>query len=500
MRSDLKHMSLREKAAKGVVWSVIQKWGRAAISTVTFIILSRLLTPEAFGLVALASVFTTFVDIFVEQGLSAAIVQRADLERGHLDTAFWISVLIGMLLTVGFMAASGLVAAFFNEPRLAPVLSVLSLSFILSVLSSTQIAILERKLAFKSLATRSLVATTVGGLVGMGMAFAGFGVWSLVAQELARGLAAAIVLWRVSDWRPGFNVSKKHYKDLFGFGIAVAGNNALKAVVRRSDDFLIGYYLGPTLLGYYTVGYRLLLVMIRVVTGIINSVAFATFSRLQQNRERMRRAFYKVTQYTSLLAFPVFLGMAVLAPELVLALFGDKWAPSIPVMQVLAFIGILQSVLFFNGSVMRACGKPSWELGVMFLTAVCSVIGFLLVVQQGIVAVAAAFVIVGYLLAPISYIAVRKLIQIDLRTYLWQFAPSLSACLIMVAVILGLKYLFKDQSLNLYLELSMYVLAGVLTYALVIGLTARSLFGQVLELVRLGLPGSKLRKKENILQ
>jgi len=139
-------------------------------------------------------------------------------------------------------------------------------------------------------------------------------------------------------------------------------------------------------------------------------------------------------------------------------------------------------------------------LGVMFLTAVCSVIGFLLVVQQGIVAVAAAFVMVGYLLAPISYIAVRKLIQIDLRTYLWQFAPSLSASLIMVAVLLGLKYLFKDQSLNLYLELCMYVLAGVLTYALVIGLTARSLFGQVLELVRLGLPGSKLRKKGDILQ
>jgi len=493
-------MNLREKAVKGLAWSAVQKWGRAAVSTATFIALARLLPPEAFGLVALATVLTDFVEVFLDQGFSAAIVQRADLEREHLDTAFWISVLTSVLLTAGLIAASGFVASLYKEPGLAPVMRWLSLSFILLSLSGTQASILRRKLAFKSLAARSLAATTLGGVVGVGMAFAGFGVWSLVGQNLVRSLSGVIVLWRASDWRPGFNLSKKHYKDLFGFGIAVAGNNALKAVVRRSDDFLIGYFLGPTLLGYYTVGYRLLLVMIRVVTGIINSVAFATFSRLQQNRERMRRAFYKVTQYTSLLAFPVFLGMAALAPEMVLALFGDKWAPSIPVMQVLAFIGILQSVLFFNGSVMRACGKPSWELGVMFLTAVCSVIGFLLVVQQGIVAVAAAFVMVGYLLAPISYIAVRKLIQIDLRTYLWQFAPSLSASLIMVAVLLGLKYLFKDQSLNLYLELCMYVLAGVLTYALVIGLTARSLFGQVLELVRLGLPGSKLRKKGDILQ
>ncbi|MCZ7573213.1 MAG: MOP flippase family protein [Ardenticatenaceae bacterium] len=487
-------MSLREKAAKGIVWSVIQKWGRAAITTIFFVILSRLLAPEAFGLVALASVFTEFVEIFLDQGSSAAIVQRADVEREHLDTAFWISILTGILLTAGGIAASGSVAAFFQEPRLAPVLSWLSLSFILNALSTTQIAILQRELAFKRLAARSLTATTAGGVVGIGMAFAGFGVWSLVAQNLVVGLAGVIVLWRATDWRPGFNVSKKHYKELFTFGVSVVGNNILKVIIRRSDDFLIGYFLGPTLLGYYTIGYRLLLVIIRLVTGIINAVAFPTFSRLQHKPERMRRAFYKATQYTSLLAFPVFIGLAALAPELVPAVFGEKWALSIPVMQVLALIGILQSVLFFNGSVMRASGKPSWEFGVMFLNAVCSVIGFLLAVRWGIVAVATSFVIVGYFLAPLSYMAVHRLIQIDFRTYLGQFAAPLSASLIMVIVIVGLKNVFKHQELNLYLQLFVHLASGGLIYLLVIGLAARSLSRQVLELVGLALPSWKLKK------
>jgi O-antigen/teichoic acid export membrane protein len=493
-------MSLREKAAKGIVWSVIQKWGREAITIVTFVILSRLLTPEAFGLVALASVFTTFVEIFLDQGSSVAIVQRAEVEREHLDTAFWISILTGALLTVGSIAASGLVAAFFGEPRLAPILNWLSLGFIFNSLSTTQLAILQRKLAFKNLAARSLAATIIGGVVGISMAFMGFGVWSLVAQNLARALAAALVLWRSSDWRPGFNLSKKHYKDLFTFGISIVGNNVLNGLVRRSDDLLIGYFLGPTLLGYYTVGYRLLLAIIRLVTQVTNTVAFPTFSRLQHQPERMRRAFYNVTQYTSLLAFPIFIGLAALAPEVVPALFGEKWAPSIPVMQVLALIGILQSVLFFNGSVIRASGKPSWELGIMLLNATCSVIGFLLVVRQGIVAVAASFVIVGYLLAPVSYIAVHKLLQIDFRTYLWQFVSPLAASLMMVAVIMGLKYVFRDQVLNMYLELSTYLVASVLTYILVLGLTARSLCREVLELANLVLSASKLRKKENILK
>lgn len=487
-------MSLRQKAAKGIVWSVIQKWGKEAISAFNLMILTRLLGPEAFGLVALATVFTDFLDIFLDQGFSAAIVQRSNLEQEHLDTAFWTSLFIGILLTVVTTAASGLAATFFQEPRLAFVLSWLSIGFIFGALSSTQTAILQRKLAFKSLAARSMVAKTVGGIVGVSLALAGFGIWSLIGLTLATDLAAVIVLWRTSDWRPGVNLSKKHFKELFTFGISITGNNILSQAVRHSDDFLIGYFLGSTLLGYYTVGYRLLLVILRLVTGIMNAVAFPTFSRLQLDPKRMLRAFYQVTQYTSLLAFPVFIGLSIMASELIPALFGEKWAPSIPVMQILALFGILQSVLAFNGTVMRASGKPSWQLIIMLLNATCNVIGFLLVVHWGIVAVAASLVIVSYLLAPISYLAVRKLIQVNTGIYLRQYVVPLSASLIMVIVIVGLKQVFKNQELNLYLQLFVYLTAGALTYLLVIVLSARSLSRQVLELVRLTFPNWKLKK------
>lgn len=487
-------MNLREKAAKGIVWSVIQKWGRAAITSVTFIILSRLLDPEAFGLVALASVFIAFVEVFLDQGFTAAIVQREDLETKHIDTAFWITVLVGFGLTLGGIALSEVIAGFFHEPDLAPVLRWLSLSFVISAFSSTQIALLQRQLAFKSLAARSLIAKMIGGVIGVGMAFAGFGVWSLVGQNLAIGVAGIIVLWRASKWRPGFNVSKKHYKELFSFGVNIVGINSLNVLTRRSDDLLIGYYLGPTMLGFYTIGYQMLLIIIRLVTEITNTVAFPAFSRLQNKPERIRHAFYDVTQYTSLLAFPVFLGIAALAPEIVPAVFGEKWAASIPVMQILALIGVLQSVLFFNYSVIRASGKPSWEFGMMLLTTVCSVIGFYVAVSYGIVAVAASFVIVSYLLSPVSYLAVRRLIQIDVRTYLRQFAAPLFAAAVMVGTILALKFVIKPYELNMYLELAILVSAGVLTYLLVILLTARELSRKVLELVSLALPNWKLRK------
>ena len=487
-------MGLQQKAVKGIFWSFVQKWGRAGVTTITFVILSRLLAPEAFGLVALATAFTVFIELFLDQGFGSAIVQREELDPEHLDTAFWLNILTSVVLTGGLIAASGLLAVVFDEPRLGSVLRWLSITLILSGLSGTQISILQRNLAFKDLAIRSTVSNMFGGAVGIGMAFAGYGVWSLVGQDVATSLARAIILWRSSDWRPGFRVSTRHYKELVSFGIPIVGNHALTVLMRRSDDLLIGYFLGPTLLGFYTIGYQLLLIIIRLVTEVTNSVAFPAFSRIQAQPERMRQAFYKVTQYTSVIAFPVFSGLAILAPELVPTIFGEKWAPSIPVMQVLALIGILQSVLFFNGSVIKAAGKPSWQLGIMVLNAMCSILGFLLVVRWGIVAVASAFVTVGYLLAPISYIAVRRLIQIDFRAYLWQFIPSLTASLLMVAVIASLKFLLKGQAVNMYLELSIYVLAGVLTYLVVIRLLARHLYQQALEIVSMALPKLKSRK------
>lgn len=487
-------MSLRKKAAKGILWSVIQKWGREGLSFITFTILARLLAPDAFGLVTLAYVYIEFVEIFMDVGFSAAIVQRTDLEREHLNTAFWINVLFGVVIAASTVAAAGYIATLFSEPRLAPVLKWLSIDFILTSLSNTQMAILQRDLAFKSLAARSMTARIVGGIAGVSLALTGFGVWSLVGQKLVAGAAGVIVLWRASDWQPGLKVSKEHYKELLNFGVSVAGNNILKNLTRHSDDFLIGYYLGPTLLGYYTIGYRLLLIVIRLVTGIINAVAFPTFSRLQQTPKKLLKGFYKVTQYTSLLAFPVFMGLAILAPELVPALFGSQWMPSVPVMQVLALIGILQSVTAFNGSVLRASGKPSWEFGIMSLTAVCSVIGFLLSVHWGIVAVATSYVIVGYLLAPVSYLAIRKLFPIDIKNYLGQFVVPLSASLVMVAVVEGLKHALFIQGFNAYLQLFIYILAGALSYLLIILLMARSLSWQVLDLVNLALPSRMVKK------
>jgi O-antigen/teichoic acid export membrane protein len=177
--------SLRQQFIKGIIWSAIQNWGTQGISFLVFLLLARLLKPEAFGLVSLAEVFLAFVRIFLDQGFSAAIVQRKELEPEHLNTAFWINLGISLLLTLFGIAFADTVATFFKQPELIPIIRWMSLSFFLSAFSQIQSAILQRKFRFKALATRCLIGAFIGGIVGIAMAFFGYGVWSLVGQQLS---------------------------------------------------------------------------------------------------------------------------------------------------------------------------------------------------------------------------------------------------------------------------------------------------------------------------
>jgi PST family polysaccharide transporter len=475
--------NLRQKAVKGVIWSALDSWGRQVISIGVFIVLARLLDPQTFGLVALATIFLNFLQIFLDQGLSQAIVQRQNLDKEHLDTAFWVNLGVSGLATILSIACAGLIADLFKEPQITPIIRYLSLGFLISGFSSVQEAIFQRNLAFKSLALRSLLAAIIGGIVGITMAFMGFGVWSLVGQQLTNNFAQVLVLWWVSDWRPGFRFSQKHFKELFTFGVNVMGMNLCNFFNRRSDDFLIGYFLGTTALGYYSVAYRLLQILTQLLTGVIVKVSLPTFSRLQEDPEKLRNALYKSIQFTSLITFPGFLATVILAPEIVTVVFGEKWSPSIPVMQVLNVVGILYAYFYFNSSLMMAVGKPSWKLGLDFVQSVSNVIAFAIAVQWGIVAVAAAYVIRGYLMAPLTIWVVWKLIRINIKTYLRQGAVALAGTVIMLLAIAIVKY-FLSNLVTDFVLLAISIFSGTIIYVLSIFLITPKLFRQLVNIYR----------------
>jgi O-antigen/teichoic acid export membrane protein len=475
--------ALGHAAVRGLAWTMLRSVSSRMVGGLVFVVLARLLDPKAFGTIALASVFVVLLSLPVESGLGEALIQRKELTRSDLDTAFWLNNALGVGLALIMTASAGLLGELLHQPELTPVLRVLSLVFVFAALASVPMALLRRELAFRQIAVRGFAATLGGGAVGVGMALAGWGMWSLVGQILANAIVGTVVLWLACSWRPGRSVLRSSFLRLSRFGANILGERASLFASRRFDDFLIGLVLGPIALGLYAAAYRILRLLTETVIWTMEGVAFPLFSRLHGDAERARRAFYAVTQQCSALATPVFLALAVLAPELTRVALGPRWLGAIPVMQVLALVGIPHSVTYLNKAVVNAAGRPSLSLRVALLTGVVNVAGFALVVRWGILAVATSYMVCSYLLTPVSIWSVTRVLQIDLRRYLELFVAPITSGLAMVLSVTAARAALADDLTGMALIVTLLPVGGT-AYLLVLCLTGRRLVMSMLSTVR----------------
>lgn len=486
-------MDLRKKTIQSISWSLLRSGGHRLISLAVFIVLARLLEPEAFGLVALAGVFIAAIELFMNIGLADAIIQRRNIEAVHFDTAFWLILAIGGVCTIGSIGAAGWIAFLFDRAELAPVLRWLSLSIFLVALTRVQEAILHRELNFKAIALRVLVGTTAGGMVGIVMALKGYGVWSLVGQQLAGACVGVVTLWAASPWRPKLRYSTRHLTDLFGFGVHVMGANVMHFVNQQTDRLLIGFFLGPVALGYYTVGQRLILSIQEIMKQTFPQVLYSTFSRLQDDQNQLYRFLSTALQVVALAAFPAFMFLAVTGPEIVHVIYGARWLESAPVVQMLAIGGLLEAVILFNEPVFKAKGKPSWVFKLRVVRAVLGVVLFAGFVRWGIPGVAAAWVLRAALVTPISLWLVGRLIAMDVIGHLRPLlGPFLGALAMALSIVFAKNAVSADIGETTML-LGELVVASVV-YMSVIMVAAPSLVNKAITLARQRLPVKRLQE------
>jgi PST family polysaccharide transporter len=486
--------AFRQQVASGLAWTLIGTWGRQAIDLVVFMILARLLVPEDFGLVALALVFIQFAQLIVDQGMGDALVQRREVTPIQVDTAFWVAVATGTLLTVALFLLSGPIAGGLDAPGLGPILQALSPLFLVAALTTIQIALLRRALAFRSLSLRALVASAGGGVVGVALALGGAGVWALVAQQLASTLLSVLTLWWVTPWRPSLHASRAEFGGLFRFGIHIVGGDVITYLSRNVDRFLVGAVLGPALLGFYVVGYRILTATQAILVQVTRKMTFPVFSRLQEDPERMRRAYLRVTRAAAAVILPGYVALAIVAPELVVVLFGAGWERSGAVSAVLLLIGPVVSVQALSVALLNAVGHP--EVGFRFrvLTTVLTVAAFAVTVRFGIVAVAAAFVVPAYLLLPVNLAWVQRYAGIRAGEYLVNMRGVALATAAMAAVMLGLRLALGDAEPAIVLATLLPTGAAVFLAGL--WLLDRGLIRDVLQLAAQATPFRRSRASQ----
>lgn len=487
--------ALQGRVTRGLGWTFLDQWGRQFLNLVVFIVIARLVEPRDVGVVALATVFVAFAQIFIDGGMGDALVQRPTLTRAHIDTAFWISVGTGLVLALATVVLVIPLGPLLGEPRVTPVLQVLSLSFVLFAMSNVQMSLLRRELLLRSLAVRALLAVGGGAIVGIALAYLGFGPWALVGQQLTIGTLSVLTLWRVSPWRPGRQVSRERFRELFSFGIKIVGADFLNFLSRRTDNLLIGAVIGTVALGFYSVAYRILDSTQALLGASAGKIAYPAFSRLQHDQERLRNAFLRVNRVTWAFVMPGFVSLALVAPELILVLFGERWAEAGPVAAVLFLVGVVWSLDNFGIGALNAAGHPEVSFRYRLISTLTNVIGFVIaaVIFRSILAVAAAFVIRAYVLFPLLLWWVRRYLGLPLGRYVVELRGVTLATVAMAVAIVGVK-LALAAAVHPIVLLAAEVGIGGLVFTVVFWLFDRRLFTEIFDLALAALPGRRRRR------
>lgn len=358
-------------------WSFVMGGGQYAISTVVMFVMAGILGPSIFGLVAMAVVYLAFIQLVLRQGMVQALVQRPNLEAKHLDSAFWLTMAGGALLTIASLLLSRWWADLNRTPELEPVINVMTLLVPLQALVVVQESYLTRHMDFKGLAIRTNLAALIGGVVGVVLAIVGFGVWALVAQHILRALVDVAVLWTISEWRPKWHFSWDATREILSFSSLTALGGLGTFVNTRADALLIGLFFGPTAVGLYRLAARIVEIVSEVTVSAFHSVSLPELSRVEYDRERFTNRVRDITKLATMAAFPLLAIVAGSSPQL-MALLGREWQAAAAPLSVLCIVGAAYALTIFIGPVMLAAGKPRVFAASTWVFAGFSAFSFLL--------------------------------------------------------------------------------------------------------------------------
>ena len=459
-----------QKAIKGVGWNYLSYGLGKLLSLATVSILAHILTPETFGIVALATVAVNYLSSVRELGLGAALVQLRERVSEASDTVFTINILIGVsLASIAFLIAPP-VAQYFEEPLVIPVLRWLGLSFLIKSLGSVHQVHLQRELDFRKKLIPELGNTVLKGIVSIVLALTGYGVWALVFGQLVGATVSVFLLWRVHPWRPKLAIHGDIARGLFKFGTSVLIVDFVSIIEDNFDYLLIGRFFGKTALGIYTNAYRLPEMLAISTLWIMGAVFYPMFSAIQNNQDAMKTNILNTIRYVQYIIAPICLGLSIAADPIIRVFFGEQWIEAIPVLRILALYALVLSIGFHIGDYYKAIGRPDIlakiEVPIFFLRITLLWAG----AQHSIVGVAVAHLIAAIIEATVRLIVASRLSKITLGEIFSQLTAFVAG---LVLLILSATALYFTRGHTDLLRLLSVVGAGGFGYISILWLLER---------------------------
>ena len=365
--------SLKNKAVHGAKWSFIDNISNSGVTFLVGLILARLLTPAEYGIMAMIAIFIAVSNSIVDSGFSNALIRKVRIEKVDYNTVFLFNLIVSIVLYILLYVAAPAISLFFKEPVLIDVLRVIGLILIVNALGIIPRTILVRGIDFKTQTKVSIISSVSSGLVGVGMAIVGFGVWSLVWQQLSRQILNSLFLWIFCKWMPQWEFSVKSFKEMFGFGYKLLLSGLLDTLYKNVYYVVIGRCYSSAQLGQYTRAEQFNMIFSSNLTSVVQRVSYPVLSSIQEEPERLREAYRKVIKITMLITFACMLGLAAVAKPLILILIGEKWLPAVYFLQIICFSGILYPLHAINLNILQVKGRSDLFLKLEIIKKIIAV-------------------------------------------------------------------------------------------------------------------------------
>lgn len=388
--------SLKTQATKGMLWNAAEKLAVQGGQLLIGILLARILVPDDFGLIGMLTIFIAISQVFVESGMGSGLIQKKERLDSDFSTVFVFNFLISVLIYLILFFIAPLIANFYNMPQLVILTRVLTINIIINSLAVVQRTRLTINLDFKTIAKVNVISVFVGGILGVLFAYWGYGVWSLVIQNLSGAIASVIMFWFLSHWRPSFSFSKKSFNELFGFGYKLLLSGLYAQIVNNLYNLIIGKIFSAAELGYYTRARSFAELTAGTVTSVLHQVSFPILASLRDDKDRMTLIFSKMIRMTSFFIFPSMTILAILAKPFVLIVLTEKWLPVVPFLQMLCFARVFYPMSVINMNILNAIGRSDLFLKVDLLKFPLYVISLIITIPLGLNAIVIGQMVVSF--------------------------------------------------------------------------------------------------------
>ncbi|WP_281633910.1 lipopolysaccharide biosynthesis protein [Flavobacterium luteolum] len=458
-------MSLKKQVLSGFFWSFLQQFSTQLLTFLVQLIFARILLPSEFGLIGMLTVFIGIGTALFEGGMTSSLIRVSEVDTRDYSTVFFFNLGVSILIYLLFFLAAPYIALFYRQPMLSDIARIYGFSFVFLAFGTVQNTILTKEMKFKRQALITFPALLIGSILGIVFAYNGFGVWSLVYSMLTTNLLTSFFLWFSSDWRPQFVFDIDKFRLHFYFGYKMTLSSLLDTIFTNIYQIIIGRVYSPVLVGYYTRANSLMMLPVGNVSAVLNKIVFPLFAKVQDDISGLRAAYKKIMLIVLFIITPIIVLMALLADQLVVFLFTEKWLPIVPIFQIICLSGILYPLHLYNLMILQVKGRSDLFLRLEIIKKVIFVLIIVISIFFGFTSLMIGYVIASILALFINTHYAGSMIDYTMKQQLLDILP-----IFIISICMGVVVFFVNNNLIAYNNISRLIISSIVGIVIYISL------------------------------